>query len=424
MNFKIKRLHLFFAIILLLIIFFLALPFISGSSEKKEHENDIDLSELNILSVDSLFFDLQKEQTDKRASIIDSIFNRLRKKTGFNGTVLYAEHDQIVYQNAFGFSDLRKNKQSLTIDSQFQLASVSKMFTAMAIMILKNEGKIDYDADLKTYIPEWPYDDYTVRLLLNHRSGVSRYESLAHDKWKNKDIPMSNEDLIQLYIDNQPSQYFKPNDGFHYCNANYALLATVVERVSGKNFEDFMEECIFKPLGMDHSFIYSMRNDTVVSDYIPYGVPGYDFSKRRVTKVRNDYLNGVMGDKIMYSTVNDMYKFNLALDYQLLVPDSILQEAFKPGSPTYRKRKDGYGFGWRIKADQDSAVYHYGWWKGFRSFFIRDMKNQRTLIILTNKDKGPGADHFWEIIRDTTITLPPSSVNISKIFDLDENNRI
>lgn len=409
-----KSLYILFSGILIFAIVLLVF------SNKPKEDDDIDLSELNIISVDSLFFDLQKEQIEKRASIIDSTFNRLRKKTGFNGTVLYAEHDQIIYQNAFGFTDLRRNKEALNIDSQFQLASVSKMFTAMAIMILKNEGKIDYDADLRTYIPEWPYENFTVRLLLNHRSGVSRYESLAHEKWIDKDIPLTNEDLIQLYIDNQPSPYFKPNKGFHYCNANYALLATVVERVSGMHFEDFMDSRIFKPIGMNRSFIYSMRNDTVVSDYIPCGVPGYDFSRRRVTKVRNDYLNGVMGDKIMYSTINDMYKFNLALDYGLLVPDSILQEAFKPGSPAYRKRKDGYGFGWRIKADQDSAVYHYGWWKGFRSFFLRDMKNQRVLIILTNKDKGPGADHFWNIIQDTTITLPPASVNISKLFEDNE----
>jgi CubicO group peptidase (beta-lactamase class C family) len=378
------------------------------------------------LLVDSIFLDLQKKQIDSRATTIESAFQRLCRKTGFNGVVLYAEHGNIVYKEAFGYADLAKRKTRLQIEDQFQLASVSKMFTAAAIMILKQEEKLDYDVDLRTYIPEWPYEDYTIRLLLTHRTGISRYESLAHDYWKDKKKPLFNDDMIRLYAEYQPNPYFKPNKGFHYCNANYALLATVVERVSGMYFEDFMKKRIFEPLGMHHSFIYSMRGDTVVSPYIPYGIDGYDASKRYITRVKNEYLNAILGDKMMYSTVEDLYKFNVALDYELLVPNTLLQEAFSPGSPQYNKRKDNYGFGWRIKSDQDSAAYHYGWWKGFRSFYLRDMRNERALIVLTNKDKGPGASHFWEIINDKSIMLPPSSVNINYVFKntdpIDEQN--
>jgi len=121
----------------------------------------------------------------------------------------------------------------------------------------------------------------------------------------------------------------------------------------------------------------------------------------------------VMGDKNMFSTVEDLYKFNLALDYGLLVHDSLLKEAFAPGSPRHRRRADNYGFGWRIRGNADSTVYHYGWWKGFRTFFLRDMRQQKTLIVLTNKDRGPGSDNFWNIINDTSYELFPASKNIN-----------
>jgi CubicO group peptidase (beta-lactamase class C family) len=125
--------------------------------------------------------------------------------------------------------------------------------------------------------------------------------------------------------------------------------------------------------------------------------------------VPDDYLNGVVGDKVMISTVSDLYNFEIALNTGVLLSESSLKEAYSSGSPAYRRRKDNYGFGWRIRTEADSAVYHYGWWKGFRSFFIRDLAQQKTLIVLSNKAKGPGADHFWKLINDTIYELPKAS---------------
>lgn len=382
-------------------------------NQAKQQRKKIDPIELqSILPPDSIYVDLDAPKLAMQAHRLDSVFSRLQKLTGFNGTVLFAENGRLVYEKAFGFEDVRRHRDSLRVDSQFQLASVSKMFTAAAIMLLHHDKLLEYDDDVRKYIPEWPYEGITIRQLLNHRSGISRYETLAHDKWADKTIPLLNDDMIRLYVEYQPAPYFKPNNGFHYCNVNYALLASVVERVSHQHFEDFMQERIFKPLAMTHSLIYSMRNDTIVSDYVPVGVPGYDFRGRRVIKVRNDYLNGVLGDKMMYSTVHDMYLFSLALDYGFFLPKDELAEAFSPGSPQHRRRPDNYGFGWRIKGSADSAVYHYGWWKGFRTFFIRDMAQHKTLIVLTNKDKGPGSDHFWNIINDQRFSMPSASVNL------------
>ncbi|MDA3942836.1 MAG: serine hydrolase [Bacteroidetes bacterium] len=397
------------------LILFALVTVLAGACSHSIQNNEpqtLAIDTIPLLPADSIYFDLDLPRIAQQQHRLDSTFNRLVRLTGFNGVVLFAEKGRLVYQKALGFSDVRKRRDSLTIDSQFELASVSKMFTAAAIMLLKQDGLLDYDTDIRKYIPEWPYEGVTVRLLLNHRSGLSRYQSLAHEEWKDKTIPLTNEKMIALFVEYQPSPYFKPNRGFHYCNTNYALLASVVERVSGMPFEDFMEKRLFRPLGMTHSKIYNMRNDTVVSAYIDLGVPGYDHRGWRPIRVRNDYLNGVMGDKNMFSTVGDLYRFNLALDYGTLIGDSLLKEAFTPGSPRHRRRADNYGFGWRIRGNADSTVYHYGWWKGFRSFFLRDMQQQKTLIVLTNKDRGPGSDNFWNIINDTSLSLYPASVNL------------
>lgn len=368
---------------------------------------------LPVINVDSIFISLDEEIIKKKAESIDKVFSNLRRKVGFNGTVLYAEQGRIIYNKAWGFRNLRKRCDSIQSDDMFQLSSVSKMFTAEAIMILKNEGKIDYDVDIREYIPEFPYEGITTRLLLNHRSGLPRYESMADAHWPDRKKPFLNEDMIEYYVKYQPTPYFKPDNGFNYSNANYALLASIIERVTGTSFPDFMEKRIFEPLGMNNSYIYEMRPDTLVSAYLENVVQGYYMDRRRPMQAPNEYLNGVKGDKIMISNTEDMFKFWTAVDYGLLVPDSIQDEAFKPGSPKSRKRKDNYGFGWRIPSKYPGCYYHYGWWKAYRSFFIRDDVNDKTIIILTNTNKGPNSDHFWKIINDKSNPIPPASVNIT-----------
>ncbi|MCB2219468.1 MAG: beta-lactamase family protein [Bacteroidetes bacterium] len=325
-------------------------------------------------------------------------FKRLNKRGVFNGTVLYGENDQIVFEGAYGYRDFKK-RDTMTIQSKFQLASVSKMFTAAAIMVLKEEGKLEYDDTITRFIPEFPYGTVTIRHLLNHRSGLSRYMSLADKHW-NISTPIDNEDVIDLFVKYKPAPYFKPDHGFHYCNTNYALLASVVERITGLYFDEFMKLRIFDPLGMDSSFVYHLRNDSLIGYSVPVGVPGYRYRGWRPVKVGDYYLNGVMGDKGVYSTVEDLFKFSCALDDGSLISLQELEEAFKPGSPDYYRRKDNYGFGWRLKDDMDSTAYHFGWWKGFRTYFVRDMRHQRTLIVLTNTHKGTSSSVFWDIIKD------------------------
>lgn len=361
--------------------------------------------EVPVLNVDSLFFDMNKAIVAKRAKQADKVFTDL-SRNGLNGVVLYAEQGQVVYEKAFGWRDLTKRqKDSLCIDDAFQLSSDSKMFTAEAIMLLKADGKLDYDTDIKKYIPEFPYEGVTVRMLLTHRSGLPRYDSMADEFWPDRKKPFSNEALIKMLIDKKPEVYGAPDAVYFYNNINYALLATVVERVSKQHFEDFMRERVFEPVGMNNSYIYSMRNEFEVSMYVPTDVQGHDMYRSGPVKTQNDYLNGVMGDKIMYSTVEDIWKYNQALDAHLLLPDSLQAEAFVPGSPDW-KNGENYGFGWRLSQEYPDIYFHFGWWKGYRSAILRDVRRHRFLVILCNTTWIIPVDVTFGFMADTTVQLP------------------
>lgn len=377
---------------LFLILFFL-IVFSCNNAPRIEESNEDELFVKQKILYDTTAARLKAEW-------LDSIFTKLSKGYWFNGAVAYLEHGHLLYQKAFGITNFR-TKDTLDIHSPFQLASVSKMFAAMSAMILHEEGLLDYDADIRTYLPTFPYEGVTSRMLMTHRSGLSRYMSLAHEKWIDKTIPMSNDDMLALFAEHVPDPYFRPDNGFHYCNTNYALIACVVEAISGKQYADFVKDRIFIPAGMDDSFVYHMNDDSIVSFYVETEVMGHTYKGWRPTRVRNEYLNGVTGDKGVYTSIEDIAKFDQAISSNLFVADSTMREAFTKGSPRYWRRKDNYGFGWRIKESEDSTAFHFGWWKGYRAYYIRDNNKSKTLIVLSNKDKGPGSSTYWNIVRDT-----------------------
>lgn len=369
-----------------------------------------------VLPVDSLFIDLGKDAVEKRTKKAEQFFTELNKNTSLNGTVLYAEGGRVLYRHAFGWRRLNQRKEPIQIDDQFQLASVSKMFTAEAVMLLHAQGKLDYDDLLTKYIPEFPYHGITIRHLLNHRSGLSRYETLADEHWPDRTIPMTNEDVIDLYCKYRPEPYNKPGVTFHYTNVNYVLLASVVERITGQHFEDFMKQQVFVPLGMDHSYIYSLRGVDRIKTYVETAVQGHDLYKSGARRAQEDYLNGVVGDKVMFSTVDDLYRFSVALENNSFLPEDIQQEAFVPGSEEW-KRGENYGFGWRMSDKHPNIVFHFGWWKGYRTFFVRYPEKGRTLIVLTNTSSSAVGDPLWDFLNDTTVQLPAASVNAPLVFD-------
>ncbi len=200
----------------------------------------------------------------------------------------------------------------------------------------------------------------------------------ADSLWQNKEVPITNRDVLDLMIEHQPKRYYPPNVRYNYCNTNYALLALIVEDVSEMAFDLFVKTSIFLPLEMYNSQVY---NKSITPSNF-HKVIGYS-SGRRVAE--NTYLNGVVGDKGVYASALDLYKLDNALRSDKLISRDLLDKAFE----TQHKdlyQWDNYGLGWRIDAsDPDNrVVYHTGWWKGFRSYFIRELGSKKTIIVLSN----------------------------------------
>jgi len=317
--------------------------------------------------------------TPRRSATADSLkhyFDKLQK-AGFNGTVLFAENGEIIFSKAYGYANL-KTKEPLTMESAFQLASVSKPITALAVLILKDEGKLGIDDSVRKYIPEMPYPGITIRHLLTHRSGLPNYMYFAEEDWLNKDIPLKNQDVIDLMAQHQYKPYYLPDKRYNYCNTNYALLAYIVEKVSGMKFEDFVQKKIFNPCKMVNSVIYN-KNTCSENTCKVVGYPSTRY------EAENTFLNGVVGDKGVYCSAYDLLMLDQALYTDKLISAATRQEAFTPQHKDLHQN-DNYGLGWRLDVtdSMNPAIYHTGWWKGFRTYFIRELGEKRTIIVLCN----------------------------------------
>jgi CubicO group peptidase (beta-lactamase class C family) len=311
---------------------------------------------------------------------LDSIFHHLHQIRGFNGTVLVTKYDQVIFKGAFGFADFAK-KKPLNTQTAFQLASVSKQFTAMAIMILKEQGKLDYDDLIQHYLPGFPYPGITIRQLLTHRSGLSNYTYFSDRLWPDRKLPLTNDDVLNLMALHQPQVYYQPDSKFDYSNTGYFLLASIVKKSSGIPFADFLRKNIFEPLEMTHTFCFS---NPLFSENVATGHTG----KKR--KRSPDYLDSVLGDKGTYSTVEDLYKWDQALYTDQLVNRETLEEAFKGSRKNKNKNKEDYGFGWRIKElkNGDTVLYHAGLWHGYNTYILRNPKDHSAIIVLSNLSNG------------------------------------
>ncbi len=324
------------------------------------------------------------EDEELHAESLQAYFGGLHDEKLFNGTVLVADHGKIIYEDAFGYAQ-RKLKDTLTTAHAFQLASVSKPFTAYAALVLKDQGKLDLDDDVTKYLPSFPYQGISIRMLMSHRSGMCNYQYFADEHWPDRYAnPINNDDVLSLLAQHRPMHYYPPNTRYDYSNSGFIVLASIVEKISGKSFENFMEDEVFGPLDMTSSSIYRKGDSELDMALI---ATGYDSRGR---SAEDTYLNGVVGDKGVYSTVRDMLAFDQAMYEGTLVSLETLEEAFSPMNED-RKKKDNYGLGWRIKtmeADQRKVIYHTGWWKGFRTYFIRDIEFEKTLIVLDNYKRG------------------------------------
>ncbi len=342
--------------------------------------------------------------------------------SGFNGGILVAKGGNIIFEKYRGFESLDSIKP-ITNKSPLHIASVSKTFTAMAILKLQEEGKLNVNDSLTKYFPNFNYFGVTIKTLLNHRSGLPNYlHFLKEVKWPDT-LNMRNEDVLNLLITkkNVLSAIVPADTKFAYNNTNYALLALVIEKVSGLKYPEYMRKHIFEPIGMKNTFVrYNMDSNKVTKSY--------DWKGRLMGSTN---LDEVYGDKNIYSTVGDLFLWDRVLADSVFLSNASKNSAYIP----YSNEKPGvknYGFGWRMNIYDDGKkiIFHNGWWRGNNAVFIRLIKEDVTIIAMSNRFARPVygskilvnifGNYFTEKTEEEDSIIPS---NIPEVFPAEEKTK-
>lgn len=304
-------------------------------------------------------------------------FDTTLDKTGFNGAVLVAKGGNIVFEKYKGSGHFG-GKDTINHITPFHIASVSKTITAMAVLKLWQDGKLDIDEPFSKYFPNFNYEGITIRCLLNHRSGLPNYLYFMEDLGWNKKEYIKNQDVYDYLVNRKGElkNIGKPDSRFSYCNTNYALLALLIEKLSGQSYADYLQQQFFGPLNMKQSFVFKREDSAKV-------IPSYDW---RGQMIPLNELDLVYGDKNIYSTVEDLLIWDQALLSNLILKPEVLKQAYTPYS-NERAGIRNYGLGWRmnIYPDGKKMIYHNGWWHGYNASFIRLIEEDASIIVLGNR---------------------------------------
>jgi CubicO group peptidase (beta-lactamase class C family) len=319
------------------------------------------------------------------------LFQEYAKPNVPGASVAIIRNGRFFYKRSYGLANLEQ-KIPVSEATNFRIASVTKQFTAMAIMILKQSGKLDYDNPITEYFSSAPgiWEQITIRNLLTHTSGLVDYEDLVPQDSK---TPVRDSNVPDL-LKTQYGTYFTPGTQYKYSNTGYAFLALIVEKASGKRFATFMKENIFDPLEMENTVVFDEGFNDVKNRAFGYRETedGFEFADQSVT-------SSVLGDGGIYTSIVDYFKWDQALYGEKIVRSEILKEAFTPhlllnGSST------GYGFGWRI--DEKSGVkviHHNGSTCGFSTAVRRVPEKRLSIVIFTNR-RGKRAHELADQLLD------------------------
>lgn len=294
------------------------------------------------------------------------------------GAAVFIVRDGVpFFGKTYGYGDL-ESKTPVAFRSNFRLASVTKQFTAMAVLMLVERGSLNYDTTLKDIFPEFPPygQGITIRHLLQHTSGLVDYESLLDDA---DTTQVLDRDVLNLMMA-QDSTYFTPGTKYQYSNSGYALLAMIIEDISGLTYAEFIKKYIFNPLKMENSVAYEKGISTV-----PFRAYGYAYEDSAFQFSDQSNTSAVLGDGGIYSSILDLYLWDQALYTDRLISYETLGRAFTPGVLA-DGQKLAYGFGWRLEEYNGlRCVYHTGSTCGFRNIIKRYPDMRFTVIVLTNR---------------------------------------
>lgn len=319
-----------------------------------------------------------KAESDRIYAAAKAWYDTVLMPSGFNGGFIVAKNNNIIFEQYHGTGHI-PGTDTITANTSMHIASTSKTFTGMAVLKLWQDGRLNLDDEFSKYFPLFNYPGVTIRTLLNHRSGLPNYthyfESILDwDKTK----MVTNDEVLNTLINNkeQLGPTVRPDTKFAYCNTNFALLALLIEKVTGKKYSDFMQQTFFQPLQMTNTFVFNMSD----SMKVPLS---YDW-RNRVQPF--NFLDPVYGDKNIYTTPRDLLIWDRALKSGKIFTEKTLAEAYAPYS-NERPGVKNYGLGWRmnIYPTGRKMIFHNGWWHGSNSVFTRLLQDSATIIVIGNK---------------------------------------
>ena len=301
--------------------------------------------------------------------------------------VLVIQDGQKELKGTFGMANLDA-REPVGSNTNFRLASVTKQFTAMSVLMLVDREMLRLDDTLGGIFPDFPpfADRITIMHLLQHTSGLLDYEDFVPSDSLEQ---VSDSDALDILIATD-STYFEPGAAFRYSNSGYAVLAMIVEKYSGRTFAEFLKENIFDPLGMDGTVAYQKGISEVSNRAY-----GYTVTESGIENTDQSPWSAVLGDGGIYSSLDDLYKWDQALYTDTLISADLFTQALTPNL-------DDYGFGWRIDTYNGLKRYHHsGSTSGFRNFLMRFPDERLTVIVLTNRaepDVQPLAERVFDLV--------------------------
>lgn len=320
------------------------------------------------------FNKLSKKYIREKRKVSHEFYRDILGSDQFNGEFIVAKNGTIIFEKNNGFANV-ETKKKIDQATPLHLASISKVATSIAILRLVDQNKIILDEDIRNFLPDIPYEGISVRMLMNHRSGIPYYGYFTYNVWNLGKI-LKNKDLLMLLKKFKFPLNFPPNSHFAYCNTNYALLALIIEKVTKQSFPMAMQNLIFKPLKMQNSFIMeeSIDKKKVSQSY-----------NSRFVNQGFDYLDAVYGDKNMYSTARDLLKMDIGTYSEDFLSKASKKEMFKGYSYEFSGTKN-YGLGLRIVELENYTPYffHTGWWHGNTGCYATLRADTVCLIALSN----------------------------------------
>lgn len=338
------------------------------------------------LSISSICFSQNKPE------LLDSLFRSMSNRGQFYGNVLIAEHDEVLFSKSYGFSD-RDKEILLNEETLFNVGSVSKAFTAIAILQLAEKEKLKLSDKVSKYLPEFPYPDITIHHLLVHAGGLpSDYDLLNSSNWDNSKIAV-NQDLMLALFKEKLTLQFTAGDRSEYSNLGFIILAEIVKQVSESDFKEYLLRNIFEPAGMLRTNIYNAEEikqiENVAKGYVLYPFTGKYEEAIKIPEFVSQYAtSGFQGDGNVYSTTIDLYNFYKALSNNILINEHSQNMIFQKhisarmeGTPDFG---NSYGYGWTIINAPMQVVQRGGELAGYISNTVWNITEKRLIVYLSN----------------------------------------